>query len=62
MVYNIFNKTPYITTDIVNMRNLSQKILDTFQEAAKELNKDFSELLYFAGGEKLIYQKNLTFD
>ena len=53
---NIINK------EIVYMRNLNEEILDTFQEVAKELNKDFSELFYLCDGNKIDFSNNPTFD
>ena len=52
----------HITKELTYERNLDDEILDTFQEVAKELNKDFSELLYLLDGNKIDFSNNPTFD
>lgn len=52
----------HITKELIYIRNLDEEILDTFQEVAKELNKDFSELLYLCDGNKIDFSNNPTFD
>lgn len=52
----------HITKKLSYICNLDEEILDTFQEVAKELNKDFSELLYLCDGNKINFSNNPTFD
>ena len=52
----------HITKELIYIRNLDEEILDTFQEVAKELNKDFSELLYLCDANKIDFSNNPTFD
>lgn len=58
----IFNQNLNPSKEFVYNPNLNEKILDTFQEVAKELNKDFRELLYLSGGIKIDFSQNPTFD
>lgn len=57
----IFNQQ-LIPKKLIYIRNLNEKILDTFQEVAKELNKDFRELIYISNGIKINFLQNPTFD
>ena len=52
----------HTTKKLTYTRNLDEEILDTFQKFAKELNKDFSELLYLCDGNKIDFSNNPTFD
>lgn len=52
----------HITKELIYIRNLDEEILETFKEVAKELNKDFSELLYLCDANKIDFSNNPTFD
>ena len=55
-------KTSFSSEEFEYICNLKDEILNTFQESAKKLNKEFSELTYLSGGRKINFSKDITFE
>ena len=59
----IFRPTfPFHKNELIYTCNLKEYILDKCQESAKEFNKDFSELKYLCGGDKIDFSSNYKFE